>query len=62
MSTNPYQSPSLHSTTGEIGNLARRAASRSFRVALLILIVPAVYNLFCFSFATNEDRVEYPIT
>lgn len=36
------------------------AAQRSVRIALLILLVPAVYNFICFNFPSNANQIDVP--
>lgn len=39
----------------------RRTANRSVRIALVILLIPAIYNFICFNFPFSGNRVEPPI-
>ena len=60
MNANPYQSPKTPTLQETVANADRVAAMRNVRIALLIMLAPAIYNLVCFSFrSTNEP--EFPI-
>jgi hypothetical protein len=48
MTENPYQSPSFPGETVAAESRLRRQARRSFRVAALILFLPAAYNYWAF--------------
>ncbi|MEZ6119934.1 MAG: hypothetical protein R3C28_25650 [Pirellulaceae bacterium] len=50
MSTNPYESPSSPAQQRPLQNEPRSAARRSVRIALLMLLMPALYNFACFNF------------
>lgn len=50
MSINPYESPRFPAVQRLPVNEGRATALRSVRIALLILLVPAVYNFICFNF------------
>lgn len=61
MSTNPYESPQSQAEPRLTPNEARWIARRSVRVALLILLAPALYNFICFNFTPNANRPERSI-
>lgn len=61
MNPNPYESPKVLAVQPSMPNEARAAALRSVRIALLIMLLPAVYNFICFSFPANANRIELPI-
>lgn len=48
MIENPYQSPDASSETVNAGPCLREQAGRSFRIATLVLLIPAVYNYWAF--------------
>jgi hypothetical protein len=56
MSTNPYESPRSDTTRRSLPNDERVAAMRRLRFALLILLVPAIYNFFCSHYPTAAGR------
>jgi hypothetical protein len=58
MSTNPYESPQ---TPAALPNDDRRTANRSVRLALVILLIPAIYNFICFNFPSDGNLDELPI-
>jgi len=60
MSTNPYESPKVQATQRLTPNEDRVTALRNVRIALLILLVPAIYNFICFNFPSSADRIEFP--
>lgn len=59
MMPNPYASPESDSTGLHDSSKSRRLAQSCLRLALLILIAPAVYNFTCFSYpaATAPDEL-----
>ena len=62
MSTNPYASPKSHTAPWITPSRARALAQRNVRIALLIMLAPAIYNFICFSFPpTGPDRIELTI-
>lgn len=61
MSTNPYESPGIQAAIRSTSNEDRLTALRSLRIALPILVVPAIYNLICFSFPFDANRIDVPI-
>ena len=48
MTENPYQSPDVPSEAVNAGSSLRKRARLSFRVAALVLLIPAVYNYWEF--------------
>lgn len=60
MSTNPYESPKVPTALQPTANVDRVKALRSVRIALLILLVPAVYNFVCFNLYLNPRRIQLP--
>ena len=48
MTENPYQSPDVPSEAVNAGSSLRKRARLSFRVATLVLLIPAVYNYWEF--------------
>ena len=61
MSTNPYESPEVLTALQSTPNVDRVKALRSVRIALLILLVPAVYNFVCFNLYLNPRRIQLPL-
>lgn len=57
MSVNPYESPKVDMNQPAYRYVPREDAQRSLRIALLIMLVPAVYNFACFSFALFNFRI-----
>ena len=49
MTPNPYASPKSDSTGLHASSKSHRLARRCLRLALVILLAPAVYNFICFS-------------
>ena len=58
MSTNPYQPPDVQSTLSSSQIDGWHIACHSLRLALLILLVPAVYNFVCFHLRYNGSRID----
>ncbi len=51
MTANPYESPKSKGTSLVLPKVPGRSkANRLLRISLLILLVPAIYNLWCFNF------------
>lgn len=61
MSTNPYESPKVPTALQATANVDRVKARHSVRIAMLILIVPAVYNFLCFNLYLNPRRIQLPL-
>lgn len=61
MSDNPYESPKVPAVLQTTVNVDRVKALRSVRIALLILLVPAVYNFVCFNLHLNPRRIQLPL-
>lgn len=49
MDDNPYAPPTTASAISRV--YSREQALRSLRIALIILLIPAAYNLYCFDYA-----------
>lgn len=61
MNTNPYASPNSDVLHRLPQFLERVGAQRRIRIALLILLLPAIYNFVCFNFPADANRIELPI-
>jgi len=61
MNTNPYESPKSQATLQSPHSEERTTALRSVRIALLMMLAPAIYNLIYFSFSADTNRIEIPI-
>jgi hypothetical protein len=61
VSTNPYESPRSDATDSLPLPAERAVAKRNVRIALLIMLAPAIYNFICFNFPTNPNRIQLPI-
>lgn len=60
MSTNPYQPPDIQAAPSATRNENQYSARRSLRIALLILLVPAIYNFVCFSVQFTGNQISFP--
>ena len=60
MNANPYQPPKAPKLQETVANADRVAAMRNVRIALLIMLAPAIYNLVCFS-SRSSNEPEFPI-
>jgi hypothetical protein len=60
MNTNPYESPQSHAVVQPMPNKERGAANRSVRIALSIMLIPALYNFISFNFALADTLHEAP--
>jgi hypothetical protein len=57
MTHNPYQPPQSLSKTSSTITTNRQAAQRKIRISTIIFLVPALYNLVCFSLLTSSQIV-----
>jgi hypothetical protein len=60
MSDNPYQTPQSVAELYSLRTTVRMVAERRVRAASLILLVPAIYNFVCFSYAIGNSQIVYP--
>lgn len=60
MSDNPYQTPQIVADLYPIRTTVRIVVERRVRTALLVLLVPAIYNFVCFSFAIGNSQIVNP--
>ena len=58
---NPYESPRSEATHWLPPSDERIVAKRNVRIALLIMLAPAIYNFICFNFPAHPNRIELPI-
>ncbi len=49
MNTNPFETPKSQAALPAVTNVDRVAAQRGLRIALVLLLISAVYNFVCFS-------------
>ena len=57
MTYNPYQTPQSLSESSSTITTNRQAAQRKIRISTIIFLVPALYNLVCFSLLTSSQVV-----
>ena len=60
MSDNPYQTPQSVAEPYPLRTNVRTLAEWRVRTALLILLVPAIYNFVCFSYTIGISQIVYP--
>ncbi len=61
MNTNPYESPRSSVVNPSPLDAERTVANRSVRIALAIMLLPAIYNFMCFNFQVEPGSIESPI-
>lgn len=60
MNSNPFQPPQIRDTRTDIVLNARQKAQKQVRTALLILLVPGLYNFICFQFYLGSGPFHDP--
>lgn len=61
MNTNPYEPPKAPAALTAMPNEERQTANLGVRIALVILLIPAIYNFICFNFPFSGNRVGFPV-